>query len=110
LFKIFAAKIWERDALCPVIICNDKDVVPSRGLFTYGVGLIAGTSFFCEPGGTLEVIGATSSAAALSFVRGPASIFVALIAYAMVTFAPTFNSLRTLVCVSSSISHPTTLF
>src|SRR5260370_11105979 len=93
-------------AFRPIIICNDRDVVPPRGLFTYGVGLTAGTSFFCEPGATLEVIGAAaSSAAALSFVRGPASIFVALIAYVMVTFAPTFNSPLTLVCGSRSISH-----
>ena len=80
LFKIFAANIWEGRAPSRPIIWDDRDIVPSRGLFTYGVGLTAGTSFFCEPGGTLEVIGAASSAAALSFDRGPASIFVALIA------------------------------
>jgi len=61
------------------IIWDDRDIVPPSGLFTYGVGLTAGTSFFCEPGATLEVTGATASAAALSFGRGPASIFAALI-------------------------------
>ena len=62
------------------IIWGDNDIVPPRGLFTYGVGLPAGTSFFCEPGAALEVTGATaSSAAALSFVMAPASTFAALI-------------------------------
>src|SRR5206468_6076465 len=71
---------WEGRAPSRPIIWDDKDIVLPRGLFTYGVGLTAGTSFFCEPGATLAVIGAAaSSAAALSFVRGPASIFVALI-------------------------------
>src|SRR6266566_1480834 len=81
VFKTFAANICKGRAQSRPIIWDDRGVVPPRDLFTYGVGLTAGTSFFCEPGATLEVIGATaSSAAALSFVRGPASIFVALIA------------------------------
>ena len=55
--------------MCAFFYCGDA------------VGEIAGDSFFCEPGATLDVIGAAaSSAAALSFDRGPASIFVALIA------------------------------
>src|SRR5205823_13424076 len=74
LFKHFAANIWEGRAPSGPIIWDDRDIAPPHGLFTYGVGLTAGTSFFCEPGGTLEVIGAASSAAALSFARGPASI------------------------------------
>ena len=79
LFKIFAVNIWERRAPSRPIIWDYRDIVPPRGLFTYGVGLTAGPSFFCEPGATLEVIGAAASAAALSFDRGPASIFAALI-------------------------------
>jgi len=70
---------WEGRAPLRPIIWDDRDIVAPSGLFTYGVGLTAGTSFFCEPGATLEVTGATASAAALSFGRGPASIFAALI-------------------------------
>src|SRR6266404_9106704 len=93
LFKSFTANIWEGRAPSRPIIWDDRDVVPSRSLFTYGVGLTAGTSFFCEPGATLEVIGATaSSAAAFSFVKAPASTFAALMVYVIATFAPTFNS------------------
>src|SRR6266576_1147157 len=64
LFKVFAANIWEGRAPSRPIIWDDRDIVPPRGLFTYGVGLTAGPSFFCEPGATLEVTGATASPAA----------------------------------------------